>query len=163
MTGPAIATVHASCVAFGDIGILLRGPSGAGKSDLAYRLIEAGAVLVADDRVAFSVREGRLIADAPAQLAGKLELRGVGLVELPAVVKIPVELVADLVAPADVERAPQLSWEVLDGVRIRRISVAPFEQSAVAKIRVAAYDALSKPDPVTGARCRDEDRTGIRQ
>lgn len=145
-------TVHATCVAFGDIAVLLRGPSGSGKSDLALRLIEAGAVLVADDRVALTVQAGRLIAAAPPALAGLCELRGIGLVALPHVSGIPVVLAADLVPADDVERLPDPAWDAYLGVRIRNVAVTPFEQTAVAKLRIAAYDAVAQPDPVTGAR-----------
>lgn len=158
MNGELENTLHAACVAFGEIGVLLRGPSGAGKSDLAFRLIEAGAVLVADDRVRLRAREGRLIAAAPEELAGMLELRGIGLVELPSATDIAVELVADLVAPEAVERLPAPDREQVHGIRIRKIAVAPFEQTAVAKIRIAAYDAVAQSDPATGARCHGEDK-----
>ena len=58
--------VHATCVALDGAGVLLRGPSGSGKSDLALRLIDGGARLVADDQVALSAEAGRLVARAPA-------------------------------------------------------------------------------------------------
>lgn len=150
-------TIHATCVAFGAAGVLLRGTPGSGKSDLAFRLVEAGAVLVADDRVELGVDAGRLIATAPAALAGRLELRGLGLVELPYISNIAVELVADLVSAAAVERLPARGWEEIAGVRIRKVALAPFEQTAVAKLRIAAYDAVMQPDPVNGARRFVED------
>jgi HPr kinase/phosphorylase len=155
--GTGGTTIHASCIAFGAVGVVLRGASGSGKSDLAFRLIEAGAVLVADDRVELGVEVGRLIAAAPAELAGRLELRGLGLVELPYVSNITVELIADLVSPADIERLPLPGWEDCAGVQIRKVAVAPFEHTAVAKIRIAAYDAVTQPDPVTCARRLVED------
>ena len=154
-------TIHATCVAFGDIGILLRGPSGAGKSDLALRLIEAGARLVADDRVRLATEAGILRASPPDELAGLLELRGVGLVRLPNVSGVSIYLVADI-APSGAsgvpERLPAEDWCMCSGVRIRRVDVAPFEQTAVAKLRIAAYDASGRTDPVTGARRHDESR-----
>ncbi len=81
MTLPA--TLHASAVAIDGHGLLLIGPSGAGKSDLALRLIDDGATLVADDRVIAEARAGRLHLSAPAGIAGLIELRGVGIVRLP--------------------------------------------------------------------------------
>ena len=162
MTGrpdPAAAavTVHATCVAFGDTGILICGPSGAGKSDLALRLIEAGAALVADDRVALSAERGDLHAAAPPALAGLLEIRGIGLVELPCVSRVVVRLVGDIVYPGPVERLPPPAWFEYLGIRVPQVAVAPFEQSAVAKLRIAAYDAAGQADPATGARRHDKD------
>ncbi|MFT7569221.1 MAG: HPr kinase/phosphorylase [Paracoccaceae bacterium] len=151
-------TIHATCVAFGDIGILLRGPSGAGKSDLALRLIEAGADLVADDRVRLMTAQGGLRAAPPDELAGLLEVRGIGPVRLPNVSGVSICLVADLVRSGMPERLPADDWVECSGVCIRRVDVAPFEQTAVAKLRIAAYDASGRTDPVTGARRHDGGR-----
>jgi len=76
--------VHASCVAIGRHGVLLLGDSGAGKSDLALRLVHEGARLVADDRTVLTVKKGRLQAAAPTTIAGMIEVRGLGIVALPA-------------------------------------------------------------------------------
>ncbi|MGE3652127.1 MAG: HPr kinase/phosphorylase, partial [Reyranellaceae bacterium] len=75
--------IHATCVALPEGGVLLRGDSGAGKSDLALRLIDGGARLVADDRTDL-MREGDLlIARAPTSIAGLIEARGLGILRLP--------------------------------------------------------------------------------
>jgi hypothetical protein len=79
----AETNIHASCVAIGSHGVLLLGPSGAGKSDLALRLIDEGAKLVADDRTILFVSKRVLHAKAPASIKGLLEIRGLGIVELP--------------------------------------------------------------------------------
>jgi serine kinase of HPr protein (carbohydrate metabolism regulator) len=75
--------IHASCIALGGRGVLLLGPSGSGKSDLALRLIDEGAKLVADDRTILFVKDGVLQAKAPASIRGMLEIRGLGIVALP--------------------------------------------------------------------------------
>lgn len=75
--------IHASCVAIGNKGVLLLGKSGAGKSDIALRLIDGGARLVADDRTILFVKSGALHAKAPATIQGLLEIRSVGIVEMP--------------------------------------------------------------------------------
>jgi len=75
--------VHASCVALGSRAILLLGPSGVGKSDLALRLIDAGARLVADDRCELWLKKGHLFARSPASIAGMIEVRGLGIIALP--------------------------------------------------------------------------------
>ncbi|MHA1114324.1 MAG: HPr kinase/phosphorylase, partial [Alphaproteobacteria bacterium] len=84
--------VHATCVSLWGAGILLRGPSGSGKSDLALRLIDGGAVLVADDQVSLELRDGGLFASPPAATAGKLEVRGVGIVTVPFDEEAPMRL-----------------------------------------------------------------------
>jgi HPr kinase/phosphorylase len=76
--------IHAGCVALNGKGILLLGVSGAGKSDLALRLIHEGAALVADDRTLLTVRNKALIASAPASIKGLIEVRGLGIIALPA-------------------------------------------------------------------------------
>ena len=149
MTGE---TVHASCVAFGDIGILLRGDSGAGKSDLALRLIDAGATLVADDRVILQRTANAVTAHPPPVLAGRLEVRGVGIVRLPYLDGVPLGLICDLGGPGGIERLPEPGWCAYLGVRIRRIDVAPFEASAVVSVRIAAYAAAGESEPASGAR-----------
>ena len=100
MTGRNIR-VHAICVALPDAGdgwsgVLLRGPSGAGKSDLVLRLIDGGARLVADDQTELRCVDGVLTACAPQSLAGKIEVRGVGIMELPYLDVVSLVLVCDL-------------------------------------------------------------------
>ncbi len=99
--------IHATCVALGDHAVLLRGPSGAGKSDLALRLLEAGAQLVADDQVALRAAAGRLLAAPPAQLAGWMEVRGLGILPFPHRAEAVVACVIELVERAAVERLPE--------------------------------------------------------
>ena len=105
--GRPMVLVHASCVAVGGRGVLLRGPPGAGKSDLALRLIEAGAILVADDQVALTSSGGTLFAEPPARIAGLLEVRGIGIVSMDYVPQCPVDLVIDLAEPQAIERMPE--------------------------------------------------------
>ena len=88
--------IHASCVAIGSQGVLLLGPSGAGKSDLALRLIDEGAKLVADDRTILFVSRRALHARCPASIKGLLEIRGLGIVELPARTEAKIALVVRL-------------------------------------------------------------------
>jgi HPr kinase/phosphorylase len=116
---------------------LLRGRSGAGKSDLALRLIEGGADLVADDRVVLMQDGGRLLASPPPNLAGLIEARGLGILRLAHLDAVPLYLVVDLVAPDQVERLPEPQTVTLDGHVLRLLALAPFEASAPAKIRLA--------------------------
>lgn len=130
--------VHASCIAFEGRGVLLRGPSGSGKSDLALRAVEAGAELVADDLVMLGLRGGRVWASPLPQAGGRLEVRGVGIVPLPALDSAPLVLIADLAVP---ERLPEPCFEPVLGLPVRRIRLAPFEISAAIKLRLAAHMA----------------------
>lgn len=130
--------VHASCVAFEGKGVLLRGPPGAGKSDLALRAIEAGARLVADDLVALDLRGDRVWARALPRADGRLEVRGVGIVRLPALDGVELVLLADLAGP---ERLPEPDFETVLGRPVRRIRLAPFEISAAIKLRLAVQMA----------------------
>jgi HPr kinase/phosphorylase len=130
-------TVHGTAVEIEGAGILLRGPSGSGKSDLALRLIDGGATLVADDRVVLSRRAGRVLAGAPDTIAGKMEVRGLGIVSLPSSGPSPLRLVVDLTPPHEIERLPKAAETVLLGVALPVMHLAPFEPSAPAKLRLA--------------------------
>jgi HPr kinase/phosphorylase len=134
---PDQQTIHATTVAIDGRAIVLRGPSGSGKSDLALRLIEAGAELVADDRTVLTARDGGLIAEPPLSIAGLLEVRGVGLLTLPYRDGVPVALLADLDAGRVPKRLPDPATETVDGVSVPRVDLSPFEASAPAKLRAA--------------------------
>ena len=136
--------LHATCVALKAgrswRALLLRGPSGAGKSDLALRLIEGGGRLVADDQTHLA-RSGRaLLATPPGSLAGLIEVRGVGIVRLDRTqlqARARLALLVDLVQPGQVDRLPDPAHEILLGVGLPKIALAPFEASTVAKLRLA--------------------------
>jgi serine kinase of HPr protein (carbohydrate metabolism regulator) len=129
--------VHATTVAIGDRAIMLRGPSGSGKSDLALRLIDAGARLVADDQ-SLLWREGdAVLARAPEPIAGLIEARGIGILRVESLPAARLALIADLVAPQHVERLPEPSNETIFGLAIPLVAIAPFEASAPVKLRLA--------------------------
>lgn len=134
--------VHATCVAIGDVGVLLRGNSGAGKSDLALRLIEGGASLVTDDQVSLTVEEGALKASAPEILRGKLEVRGCGIIEMPCRDSVLLRLVIDLVQRDEVPRLPVDASCKIEGRELPLYKLWAFEPSCPAKIRLLA-DKLS--------------------
>ena len=133
-----MALVHASCVAVAGTGVLIRGASGAGKSDLALRLIDSGATLVADDYCEVQARGGALLAQAPPAIAGKLEVRGLGLVEIPHIPTAAIGLVVDLLPERDIERMPESNDIVVEGVTLPRLFVDARSASAAAKVRLAA-------------------------
>jgi HPr kinase/phosphorylase len=131
MTGSATATVHASAVRVGDRAVLIRGPSGSGKSRLAFDLILAGrsgqlppAVLVGDDRVHLVTSAGNLMVRPARELAGLIEIRGLGIRRIDHASEAAVGLVVDLAAD-DAERLPppEALLARISGVLIPRIPV----------------------------------------
>lgn len=136
-----MVTMHGTCVLVSDIGVLLRGGPGSGKSDLALRLIDRGARLVADDQVCVRVDGDRVIAAAPPSLAGWLEVRGVGILPAPSVTSADLRLIVDLVARDRVERLPDVERETILSVALPRLILHPFDASADAKLRLAAAAA----------------------
>jgi serine kinase of HPr protein (carbohydrate metabolism regulator) len=135
-----VRRLHGTCVELRGAGVLLLGPPGCGKSDLALRLIDAGARLVADDLVELHRRGRGLIAAlpgaVPAALRGRLEVRGVGILPVPARRKSPLRLVVELVRPSEVERLPAPATKRLLGIDVPCLRLAPFEASAAAKLRL---------------------------
>jgi hypothetical protein len=97
--------IHASCIAIKGKGVLILGESGAGKSDLALRLMDDGATLVADDRTELYLERGRLCARAPKSIAGLIEVRGLGIVAQPFARKAIIALVLRL--DTQPERLPE--------------------------------------------------------
>jgi serine kinase of HPr protein (carbohydrate metabolism regulator) len=127
--------VHAGCVAIGGRGVLIAGPSGAGKSDLAIRLIDRGAELVSDDYTSLSSDGDRLIASPPETIVGKIELRGVGIVEKPFLAAVPLALAIELGEVA--ERLPEARLREWLGVAIPVIALNGLEPSAPIKVEAA--------------------------
>jgi HPr kinase/phosphorylase len=129
--------VHGTAVAIDGRAVLLRGPSASGKSDLALRLIDAGAQLVADDQTEL-VRVGdRIVTRPPAAIVGLIEVRGIGILRLDPLMEAPLALLADLVQPETVERLPMPRLEPVLGLGLPLVALAPFEASAAAKLRLA--------------------------
>ncbi len=133
--------MHATGVAIGAAGVLIRGPSGAGKSDLALRLIDSGARLVADDLVTLARVGGCIEMRAPGRLRGRIEARGLGIVAVPFRARARLALMVDLAAPDQIERFPAPGRCTIMGVAVPRIRLAPFEASAPAKVRLAVARA----------------------
>ena len=129
-------TLHASCVALDGRAVLITGISGSGKSDLSLRLLDRGFLLVSDDQTILRKIGERVIASAPATIAGKLEIRGVGIVDMETIQDVPVALLVELTS--EVTRLPDDSRErpVL-GVKIPLVSVDAMTASAASKVALA--------------------------
>ena len=127
---------HASGISIDGMGVIICGPSGSGKSDMALRLIDRGAALVSDDSVMLTVHNDRVQMDSPTAIRGKIELRSLGIFELPYVRHIPLYLKIDL--DPEPERFPfDRQIETISGVQVHRISLNPWEQSAPIKVEMA--------------------------
>ena len=138
------AQVHGTCISQDGAGILIRGTSGAGKSDLALRLINHGACLVADDQVTLNAHKEQIIASAPKNLFGLIEVRGIGILRLPPSTPTPVRLVVNLVEHKNIERLPESKVANILGISIKRIDLWAFESSAIAKVILALDLALNR-------------------
>ncbi len=134
--------VHGTSVALDGAGVLLRGPSGCGKSDLALRLIDQGAQLVADDQTELDLEGDEIAMTAPATIAGQIEVRGLGILRVPSVSSAPLRVVVDLVPMASVERMPAPRACAMLGRSVPLLALAPFEASVVAKLRLALRAAV---------------------
>jgi serine kinase of HPr protein (carbohydrate metabolism regulator) len=129
-------TIHASSVALDGRAVLIGGLSGAGKSDLALRLIDRGFALVSDDQTIVQKRGERLHASPPATIQGKLEIRGIGIVDMPFVGDVPVALWIDLTS--DIQRLPDDSRErMICGLSVPLITIDALTASAPAKVALA--------------------------
>jgi len=117
--------------------IALCGVSGSGKSDLAYRMIEKGALLVSDDQTQLCLKHGQLIADSAPHIAGCLEVRGVGIVKMPTIKSVPLKLHVNLQdKPSLIERLPENGMEDILGCQIPTVDLYPFEDSAPLKLQL---------------------------
>ncbi|MEM7041589.1 MAG: HPr kinase/phosphatase C-terminal domain-containing protein [Pseudomonadota bacterium] len=136
-TESAALLVHASAVCLAGKGVLLLGPSTSGKSDLALRLIDAGAVLIADDQVYLSVEQGRLLARPPERLAGLIEIRGMGIMRVPFEAG-SLDLAVDLLPAGSItDLLPESQSATYLGIALPRIGIEATAASAVARIRMA--------------------------
>lgn len=139
--------LHASAIAIDGKAVLLRGPSGVGKSDLALRLMDEGAVLVADDYVELTAADGHILLNAPTNIQGQMEVRGIGLIERPFAENVPLLLVCDLVVTGSIDRLPEKDSRFhMDDISVRLIQLEGLLPSAPAKIRTL-LSLLSEESP----------------
>ena len=144
-----MTNIHASCVAVGSHGILIRGASASGKSTLCLQLIDGEgyglgrkalrARLVADDQVDLFPRKGKLVARPPASLAGLIEIRGAGILATTYKKSVILKLVVDLLPLTQVERLPEQIDQQTEvaGIKLPRIAIAAGNPAAAAIVRSA--------------------------
>jgi serine kinase of HPr protein (carbohydrate metabolism regulator) len=139
MTKAAISseTLHASCVAIGGHAVLLHGRSGCGKSDLALRLVDRGATLVSDDYTLLRRVDDRLVASPPPTIAGRIEVRGIGIVDLPHVTDAEVRMLVMLDEPTPRMPAEIPARRSIAGIEVPVVALPPFDASAPIKVELA--------------------------
>lgn len=129
-------TVHASSVVIGGRAVLITGPSGSGKSDLTLRLIDRGFTLVSDDQTIVRRDGNRLIASAPPTIAGKLEIRGMGIIDMDTESDVPIALLVELTS--EIQRLPDENRErPILGVPLPLVSLDAMAASAPSKVALA--------------------------
>lgn len=136
----ASETLHATSVAIDGLGLLILGPSGAGKSDLALRLIDRGATLISDDYTIATAVDGALLLSAPPTIAGRMEVRHLGIIAMPHVEAVPAALAITLddtpqrMPEKGISSGPAL---MIAGVPLPLITLAGKEPSAPIKAELA--------------------------
>ena len=142
MTSQLPQTIHATAVDIGGAGVLICGPSGAGKSDLALRLIDRGAVLISDDQVNIHFYEDDLLLKSPAQFAGIIEVRTLGIITMGYLENSPLRLKINLTH--NPPRYPlDRQIETIMGRAITTISLNAFEHSAPIKAELALRNVIA--------------------
>ena len=138
MSAPSLSseTIHVSSVAIDGRVVLIGGRSGAGKSDLALRLIDRGATLVSDDYTFVRREKGKAMASAPERIAGKIEIRGVGIVEMATADDVPVALYIDL--SGEPVRLPDGKERIaIAGIPVPSVALDGHHASAPLKVEAA--------------------------
>jgi HPr kinase/phosphorylase len=135
--------MHGSCVSRNGDGILVVGPPGSGKSDLVLRLLSRGFELVADDQVTITDN----IASGPAELAGLLEVRGLGIMRLPYRVQSRLVLVVKLDGHGDRMPMPDHHPEL----KVPVVHIDPAAASAPERVALALECAVGRVSQVAGA------------
>jgi HPr kinase/phosphorylase len=139
--------LHGTCVSVGGEGVLILGEPGSGKSSLALRLIDepgygvSGVLqrseLVADDQVIVTRDQDRLLASAPATLHGKLEIRGLGIIDLATSPSVALVLIVKLQNHSVIERLPDIATFDILGMALPLVEIDAKMASAPARIRAA--------------------------
>ena len=131
-----MTNIHATLISYKNKGILFTGPSGAGKSDLALRMITGyKATLVADDRVDLFVKDNQLYGCSPKSIYKKLEIRGLGIANLPAKRNAKIVLCVELcLNREDFERLPDKQYTDFLGISVEKIKLYPFDCSTTCKL-----------------------------
>lgn len=128
--------IHGTAISINGHGVLILGESGSGKSDLALRLIDRGAILISDDVVFLETADKAPLLSVAPNIAGKIEVRGVGIVHVAFIPAAPLRLVVEFVDAPD--RLPEDIAHTSIGDYVVPVSkLNPFEQSSAIKVEYA--------------------------
>jgi len=133
--------LHATAVGINGAGILLLGSSGSGKSDLALRLIDRGATLISDDGVLVETGDPLPFLRTAPNIAGMIEIRGVGIVKMPFADSVPLNLAVAFAEPVQRLPPPLQSIDIA-GHEVPLVLISAFEPSAPIKVEQALRLAL---------------------
>ncbi|MEO9600741.1 HPr kinase/phosphatase C-terminal domain-containing protein [Parasphingorhabdus sp.] len=136
---------HATAVAISGAGIMIRGKSGSGKSDLALRLIDRGATLISDDYVDIKQKNQSLILSPPSNLAGKIEVRSLGIIECPYLSDIELRLIINLKNKPDRFPMDRQAMNLL-GITVPFCTLDAMETSAAIKVELALQRIMQDID-----------------
>ena len=133
--------LHGTAISIGGHGVLIMGESGSGKSDLALRLIDRGAILISDDVVFLETRDNAPILTVAPNIAGKIEVRGVGIFTVDFIPSAPLRLIVEFLDAPD--RLPEDIAHTTIGDYVVPVSqLNPFEQSSAIKVEYALRAVL---------------------
>ena len=133
--------IHGTAISIGGHAVLIMGESGSGKSDLALRLIDRGAILISDDVVFLETRDNAPILTVAPNIAGKIEVRGVGISNVDFIASAPLRLIVEFVDAPD--RLPKDIARTNIGDYVVPVSrLNPFEQSSAIKVEYALRAVL---------------------
>ena len=135
--------IHGTAISIGGHAVLIMGESGSGKSDLALRLIDRGAILISDDVVFLETRDSAPILTVAPNIAGKIEVRGVGISNVDFIASAPLRLIVEFVDAPD--RLPEDIAHTIIGDYVVPVSkLNPFEQSSAIKVEYALRAVLDR-------------------
>lgn len=130
----SMTLLHGTTVEIDGLGIFITGPSGSGKSDLAIRLMDRGAKLVADDYTEILVVNNGLSARPPQNIKGKIEARGIGIIKVENINQTDISIVVQLQEADEIERMPETQNVTIEGVELPVVFLCAKHASSVAKL-----------------------------
>ncbi|MFN7709436.1 MAG: HPr kinase/phosphorylase [Holosporales bacterium] len=128
--------VHATAVTYEGCGVLILGPPGSGKSSLALMVCDAGGDLIGDDQAQLSSQGGILMASPAPSLAGLLEVRGIGIINMPHVSCHPLHVALSLQPWQTIPRLPDNDHSTFEGITLPHYFLDPTQPSCLARLRV---------------------------